>query len=447
MYSLQSRLGFWLAFLLILIFSLHIALMSYFPRYLAEKHVLTRLQHDAESFIARLHLHPTKGLHIKGPIAPIYRTPFSGHYFQAEKDEYRLLSPSLDNTPLTFPQNTKHTNKTTVLHLIDTKGWPLLAWQRVIFINGQAINLIFAEEIKDLEADIATLRKTYFFGITLTILLMIGLQRFIIRREMRPVEQARQELLAIEHGQKKRITQTLPSEIQPLVDELNHLLEVMTKRLERSRHATGNLAHALKTPLSILIQLADSEKIQADPALSNELAEISATIQTAINRELKRARLAGAALAGQHFTLNEEIPALIQVMRKVYATKNIDIQLHLLANKIFQADREDMLELFGNLLDNACKWAKYCVTVTIQEQDGLSFSIEDDGSGITPAAISNLTQRGTRLDEATPGHGLGLAIVQEIVEQYKGKMTFETSQTLGGLKVVVHFYGLTVLNI
>jgi signal transduction histidine kinase len=87
-------------------------------------------------------------------------------------------------------------------------------------------------------------------------------------------------------------------------------------------------------------------------------------VQTAINRELKRARLAGAALAGQHFTLNEEIPALIQVMRKVYATKNLDIQLHLSANKIFQADREDMLELFGNLLDNACKWAKYCVTVT-----------------------------------------------------------------------------------
>jgi signal transduction histidine kinase len=439
MHSLQSRLGFWLAFFLIVFFGLDILLMGYFPRYLAEERVLTRLQHDADSLSTRLQFDLQKRLHLRGPISPIYSTPLSGHYFQAEAEQENslLLSPSLDNTPLKV--SSEQIEEVAILHLKDQNGIPLLGLGQKKMINGLPVRIVIAEEIEDIEEDIRTLKTIYFFGTMLSVLLVILLQRYILRREMRPVKWAKQELSMISKGEKKQITQRLPSEIQPLVDELNYLLGVMDKRLERSRNATGNLAHALKTPLSVLMQLVDSPEIQKQPEVVDELTRISSSIHVAIDRELKRARLAGAALPGQYFNLAEEIPELIAILKKVYASKNLDIVVDIPPQKTFQADREDMLEMFGNLLDNACKWAKYCVRITVLDKKGLSFIIEDDGRGIAGVSEKDFTERGTRLDETTPGHGLGLAIVQEIVTQYNGTIEFETSPQLGGLQVSVVF--------
>lgn len=441
MYSLQSRLSFWLAIMLVVIFGLHIVLMGHFSRYLAEERVITRLLHDSESLKGRLELSADGKLRLSaGPISPIYRNPGSGHYFQVKQGAHMLRSPSLGQLTLDVPDLGKKMSE--VLHINGPGGEPLLVWVGRINWSGQDFIMAIAEEVADIQEDIDSQRLIYFIGTSLAVLLLIVLQRLVIRKSMEPVEQARQELLEIEEGKMNRIHQPLPDEIQPMVDELNHLLATMSKRLERSRNATGNLAHALKTPLSVLQQLSDSQEVQNDPELADELNHVTHKIHDAINRELKRARLSGAPVIGQSFALGQELPELIKVMQSVHAQKKLAFELQMPTQKSVHADREDMMEMFGNLLDNAGKWAKSTVRLRIADLPGLHFTIEDDGPGIDAAALDSVMQRGARLDETIPGHGLGLAIVAEIVEQCDGSIRFDRSEELGGLSVVVDINGL-----
>lgn len=438
MYSLQSRLGLWLAIMLVVLFAVHILFVGHFSRYLAEERVITRLQHDSDSLQNRLMLRGNGMFRMSpGPISPIYQNPGSGHYFQLEYKGTILRSPSLDEKTLIFPKLGHKISDT--FRIEGPSGEPLLVW--VVRANkfGETFIMAIAEEIADIQEDIDDQRSIYFIATALTVLLLIVLQTLVIRKNMAPVEKARQELLAVEQGELKKIHQQLPSEIQPLVDELNLLLETMNKRLERSRNATGNLAHALKTPLSVLRQLSESKDVQDDPEVSEEISQITDSIQNAIDRELKRARLSGAAVIGQRFKLNEELTELVNVMQKVYAHKKLKFDVNIPIEQTVQADREDMLEMFGNLLDNAGKWADKNVRLTVLNEPGLHFIIEDDGVGIGEDGLDILTQRGTRLDESTPGHGLGLAIVAEIVEQWDGSIKFSHSPTLGGLLVDVQF--------
>lgn len=434
MYSLQSRLGLWLGLMLVVLFGLHALLMSYFPRYLAEEHVLTRLQHDSDSLYLRLIIEPGKAPRLReGPISSIYRTPDSGHYFQVQAGGHTLNSPSLGHESIGIPEIISHNSA--VLRLTGPQQSPLLVWVKKAQKNGQDFTMAIAEDIEDIEEDISELRKIYFIGTGITVFLLLMLQKFIIRQGLKPIDRSRQELLAIEQGEATSIKQEVPSEIQPLVRQINKLLEVMHKRIERSRNASGNLAHALKTPLSILNQLADTPEIQAHPELSEEISRISETIKTAIDRELKRARLVGGALPGQCFHVDRELPELVEVMKKIYADKSLHFDVSIPAGKKYGADREDMLELFGNLLDNACKWAKHDVKLNISDKPGLFCVIEDDGEGVDEEALKSLTRRGNRLDEQTPGHGLGLSIVEEVIDQYGGQIEFGASEELGGFSV------------
>ncbi len=422
--------------MLVVVFSLHAGLMSYFPRYFAEQNIITRLQHDAGALIKRLVIQPDTLPRLRGRhVPPIYSSPLSGHYFQIETSNGLIQSPSLSEERLSLPPMQPSNSER--LYLNGPEGQPLLVWRYKVQVNGQAVEVSFAEEIGDLKQEIAQLQQVYLVGITTTVILLILLQRSLIRRSLKPVDSARQELKLVEQGKVERIAQAVPSEIQPLVDEINHLLAVMRKRIEQSRNATGNLAHALKTPLSVLNQLTDTEEIQAHPQLVEEISQLMVSMQTAINRELKRARLAGKIIPGQHFNATAEIPDLISMMRKVNAEKQLEFEIMLPAEAGVQADREDMLELLGNLIDNACKWASQHVRLSVELTPDWQLTIEDDGPGVDVDALVSLSQRGTRLDEKTPGHGLGLSIVEEIVDQYDGKLTFTHSARLGGLKVEV----------
>lgn len=437
MYSLQSRLAWWLGIMLIVLFGLHLILISHFPRYLAEERVLTRLQHDSDSLENRLMVRANGLVKMRsGPVSPIYRTPQSGHYFQVQQGDHLIRSPSLAEKRLSFPELGKRTHGVFRTEAADAEL--LLMWVSKAHKEGADFTIIMAEEITDIQEDISAQQKIYFFGTLLTLLTLILLQTWIIRKNLKPVEQARQELASIEQGKLSQIQQQVPQEIQPLVDELNHLLEALQKRLNKSRMATGNLAHALKTPLSVLRQLTESKEVRNHPELLEDLNHVTDSIQKSIERELKRARLSGSAVIGQRFEVKTELDTLIEIMGKVYAHKNLHFDVSIPANKSIQADREDMLELCGNLLDNACKWTKSTVKVTVADKtSGLHCLIEDDGPGIQQDEQQLMTQRGTRLDESTPGHGLGLAIVKEIVEQWEGSIEFKKSEALGGLAVEI----------
>lgn len=235
----------------------------------------------------------------------------------------------------------------------------------------------------------------------------------------------------------------MPQEVLPLVQKINRLLATLQHRLQRSRDAMGNLAHALKTPLTLLGQLADREENFRDPGVAAQMRGQLEKIRALTERELKRARLAGASGSRERLDLAQELRTLTDVLRQLYRERDLSIQVETGDRLEFPADREDMHELFGNLLDNACKWADSRVRLHAEPHGGaVRVRIEDDGPGRDPEELERLNRRGVRIDEdSVPGHGLGLAIAQDALQHYGGRMQLGRSTELGGLKVEVELPG------
>ncbi|NNF97068.1 MAG: hypothetical protein HKM94_09095 [Halobacteria archaeon] len=158
-------------------------------------------------------------------------------------------------------------------------------------------------------------------------------------------------------------------------------------------------------------------------------------MQQLIERELRRARIAGEGPTGSHFIAENEIAPLIDTLQSIYHQKRLSIETHFPKNLLIPVDREDALELLGVLMDNACKWANKSVCLTIRTDNKITIIVEDDGSGVSDALVTQLTQRGKRLDESVTGYGLGLSIAQDITEQYHGSLDLGRSEKLGGFCV------------
>ncbi|HNW78161.1 MAG TPA: ATP-binding protein, partial [Candidatus Competibacteraceae bacterium] len=222
--------------------------------------------------------------------------------------------------------------------------------------------------------------------------------------------------------------------------ELNRLLTLLDQRQRRARHALGNLAHALKTPLTALTQLAEQPPPPTE--LQNwwqDLRQQLRQVRALTERELKRARIAGGGAPGLRVLLAPEIADLVTTLQRIHRERALHIETHLPPGGVFSGDRDDLLELLGNLLDNACQWARTTVRLSaVLEPEILSLRIEDDGPGCPPEHLELLSQRGMRVDESRAGHGLGLAIASDIVAQYGGALNLGRSETLGGFLAEVH---------
>ncbi len=433
MRSLQSRLSIGLTISIVLLLLAQWLAVSFTIRHVAEDYVASRLQHDAEDLLSTL-LFTDRAMRVNvNLVSSVYTHPFSGHYYRIQSEEHTLRSRSLWDEDIT----------TTLLgeqHITGPLQQPLLLWQGSYRKSGRLITIAVAEDVSHIEEDITEF-MFWFSGTTLlALIIFIFTQLIILRRGLQPLEQVRQEILQLEKGETRSLSETVPIEVRPLVSEFNQLLAVMTQRLKRSRNATGNLAHGLKTPLALLIRLIDRDELNTVPQLQHELQHCVSRIQQLMERELKRAQLAGKATAGQQFNFAQELPPLIDVMQRIYQEKGVAISTDIANDIHYSADREDLLELLGNLLDNACKWARGQVRLEVSNNHGLVITVEDDGPGCSNEAMQQLTQRGTRIDEgvadSTDGHGLGLAITHEIVTAYNGTLTFKRS-ALGGLMVEV----------
>jgi signal transduction histidine kinase len=272
------------------------------------------------------------------------------------------------------------------------------------------------------------------------LVLLLVIQRIIVLGALKPLRSVRDHMKRLERGEIDRVDAEGPEEIMPLIEELNRLLGAMVRRTKRSRESLGNLAHSLKTRLTLLNQLADSAEINTRADLRSSIHQSTAAMSQAVERELKRARLMGDIHPGRRIDLNTEIEQLSQTLQRLYAKKNVDIEFTVSADSRFAGDAEDLLEMLGNLLDNACKWCRSKVVLTVSGSDAVSFVIEDDGPGCSASELDALVRRGYRADESQPGSGLGLAIVHDIVEGYSGQLAFERSTRLGGLRVEVRFF-------
>ncbi|MBI5040502.1 MAG: ATP-binding protein [Gammaproteobacteria bacterium] len=424
MKSIQTRLNSGLALSLIVVFVLLGIGVSVSFRILAEGYMLTHLEHDAESLLAALVLRP----HDSTPqlradrLNPVYQRAFSGHYYRIDIDGQVLRSRSLWDQDLTVP--VVGLGASTHLRQSGPEDQLLLMHVAHYRKAGADVRIAVAEDLSPIRAEVRRFQLRYaLFGVVALVLLLL-LQRAILRRGLAPLATTGQELSELERGKRAQLSETVPREVRPLVAQINRLLTTLQQRLQRSRNAMGNLAHALKTPLTLLGQIADRDDQFRDPHTAAQTRALVEKIRTLTERELKRARLAGAASPGGRVQLATEIEALCAVLRQIYRDRDL---------------REDMHELFGNLLDNACKWARSRVRVRAEPHGtGIRVIIEDDGPGRDAEELERLNQRGVRVDEdATPGYGLGLAIAQDVLDHYGGQLTLGRSAEMGGFRVEV----------
>jgi len=442
MNSLENRLHIGLSLSLILLFVLLWFLGQKSMNELTLEFVGSRIDHDVESLLASLDI-SEQSIHLKaGSMPPVYQQPFSGHYFIIALNQTPIMySRSLWDQSLLLPQLKTGERILSVTDGPDNQK--LLQISMAFKKKGQQISIALAEDLTAINKQ-QRVFKQYFFVLSLIgLIFLLFIQSIILRLSFRPLETVCSDIKSLEDGQLLKLSEDVPSEILPLVQEVNHLLSLLETRLERSRNALGNLSHALKSPLNLLFQSLYGQSTGVEQQSIDAKKQIE-RINQLINRELKRARFAGKGGSTQRFKPQTELPELINVIKQIYIHRSLTINYYIEPSISSFADREDMLELMGNLLDNAAKWAHSLINIHITHPDSASdliqIIIEDDGQTINHTQLALLIQRGTRLDESIDGYGLGLSIVHDIVKLYAGSIEIKQSTKLGGLliRITIH---------
>ncbi|MBS0248097.1 MAG: sensor histidine kinase [Proteobacteria bacterium] len=275
------------------------------------------------------------------------------------------------------------------------------------------------------------------FSILAAVLLLTTM--FQVRFGLAPLKRITDSLAAIRSGNAERLTGDFPVEIAPLARETNALIESNKEIVERARTHVGNLAHALKTPLSVIVNEASS---RAGDPLADKVQEQAAIMRDQVARHLERARIAArASVVGSVTDIAPVVEALARTMEKIHRDRGIAVDVKLVDAVRFRGERADLEEMLGNLVDNACKWAASRVAIEVMRQRASAGSdehvarlvVDDDGRGLSPAEREQVAQRGRRLDETKPGSGLGLSIVVELAGLYGGDLKLGAAP-IGGLR-------------
>ncbi len=437
MRSLRARLSIGLAASLAAVFVVQWLVVTFAIRAVAESYVASRLEHDSDSLVAALVFDASGRPALQGArLGAVFERPYSGHYYRVAVGEHVVRSRSLwDQDLAVVPTDPGATRRE---RMPGPQEQTLLVLTRGVSAGDNRLTISVAEDLTPLTADLRRFSLQFGLVSAAALVVLLTVQGIALRVGLRPLARIRGALEQVARGERERLDEDTPPEIQPLVRELNVSLTALRRRLERSRRALGNLAHALKTPLTVLTVLGSDKRLRRWSDLRRPLVANTESIARLIDRELKRARLAGAAPGGARLDLKSELTALRDTMQAVHHDKALNFEVRAPRGPVeYRADREDMLELLGNVLDNACKWARSAVRVTVGSGEPLCVTIEDDGPGCPAQQLERLARRGVRVDESTPGHGLGLAIAQDIVASYAGRLAFGRSRELGGFEVTI----------
>ena len=265
---------------------------------------------------------------------------------------------------------------------------------------------------------------------------------FQVRRGLSGITHLRGRLGAVHDGRETRVDGRFVPEVQPLVDDLNALLNQQEEAVRRAVAKAGDLAHGLKTPLAILAHEAERAHAAGQAELGIAIDQQVERMRRQIDYHLAHARAAASgATPGARCAVRESVDGLTRTMQRLHAERHLIIDAQVSPEHVVRVQREDLDEMLGNLLDNACKWARSTVVVDALVGDGsVAITVDDDGDGLPVEMRSAVLQRGVRADEKTPGFGLGLAIVQDLAEVYGGSITLEASP-LGGLRATLTLPG------
>lgn len=438
MRSLQARLTFGLLASLITLFVLQLLVAQMGIAHLLESSLRHKLAEDADELYTAMNLDGRRGAPLDQP-DPTFIAQHLNHYFEVfVGGEKVYASDALAGESLgtaTLPDGAPAPSRAGA-----AGGNPLLVHAKSYQSQGRQIHIAVGADLTQHNRYVGGFLWRYSLLSGLVLVVLMLMQIWVVRKALAVLAQVRTQLVKVRRGEAPAVDEQVPAEVLPLVREINQLSQAMAERLQRSREALGNFAHAFKTPLTVLSQVAQDERLHDRPEIMRTVAQQVGLLRGRVNLELKRARLAGPGGLAQPLDLCEEVRTLAKTIALIYRDKQLDIVCSLPLHAHFQGDREDMLELFGNLLDNACKYGLRRVRVSVAEETkaaGLSLMFEDDGPGCAPEQFAQLTQRGARFDSRTPGNGLGLAIAAEIVASYGGTLTFARSEQLGGLRASV----------
>jgi signal transduction histidine kinase len=258
---------------------------------------------------------------------------------------------------------------------------------------------------------------------------------WLVRRGLSPFGQLRSRLSGVHAGRDRRIAGAYPSEVQPLVDDLNALLEQREQAVQRALAKAGDLAHGLKTPLAVLAHEAERAGAAGQAELAAAIGEQVERMRRQIDYHLAHARAAASgAAAGAVCAVEASAEPLARTMLRLHAGRGIAIEQNIGSKHVARCQREDLDEMLGNLLDNACKWAKSRVAIASSESGtDIVIHVDDDGPGLARSMLDKVLQRGVRADEAAPGSGFGLAIVRDLADLYGGSIALGRSP-LGGVR-------------
>jgi signal transduction histidine kinase len=410
-------------FMLVLLFRDHI-----------ERRFDIQLRDHMEELVAASELLPDDRLQLTWvPSDPRFNRPLSGWYWQIlDKDKPVKQSKSLWTGKLeTHAAMPKRGAR--IVKITGPADEALRGLTEYITLPEAKRSFVFtvAGPMKDIEHDVAlfTQQLTLTLGaLALALLAAILIQ---VRFGLLPLRGLRREIAEIRSGARRRMHENVPSEVTPVVDEINALLDHNARMLEKARAQAANLAHALKNPLTVMRNEAGEIKGERGRILKDQTDIIGRNIE----RHLVRARAAGMQQARDVKTpLGPISDDLKFSMALLYKDRHLAIDVLDMTGLIFQGDPHDLEEMLGNLVDNACKWAKRRITIRgVKDKNRLIVTVEDDGPGISTEHIEGITRRGQRLDETVAGSGLGLDIVLDIAELYEGNLDLGRSK-MGGLR-------------
>ena len=307
-----------------------------------------------------------------------------------------------------------------------------LFWMITLIVVTHLVASVFTQ--RRVEIRIRQIAHYSTIGVVGLGFLAVGL--WMVKRGLSPFRELRDRLAAVRDGKEQRVEGSYPSEVQPVVNELNALLEDRERRITRALAKAGDLAHGLKTPLAVLSQEADRAESTGERDFAATVSQQVERMRRQIDYHLAQARAAasGAAAVAARSPVAESAEGLVRTLARLHAGGGLSIESRVPAERFVRVQREDLDEMLGNLLDNACKWAKARVTVEAAEEGGsVLITVDDDGPGLPPSMRDRVLQRGVRADEGAPGSGIGLAIVRDLAELYGGSIALEASP-IGGLR-------------
>jgi signal transduction histidine kinase len=374
---------------------------------------------------------------------PLFEVTHSGWYWQIKPVDGglgpELVSASLATWRLTSPYQSGVTPDSTGTRWMNVAGPTGERLRAVEVIDGVGPNdgpprysIEVAGPLDWLEARNTRFRDRLGVALALAGIGLVALTLLQVRFGLLPLRRIEQGLAAIRSGDAEQLEGDLPSEIEPLRAGLNALITSNQDIVERARTHVGNLAHALKTPLAVILN--EAREVDAPPG--GKIAEQATVMRDQINHYLDRARMAGrVGVIGRVTPIEPVVAPLVRALERIHQDRGIRILSNCPTGARFQGERQDIEEILGNLLDNACKWAAHEVRLDVSlgalDTQGPSravmITVDDDGPGLTADERLRLGKRGVRLDETKPGSGLGLSIVSDLVHSYNGSFKLEAS--------------------